>query len=234
VTADVRPWDALVPASELAELAAAGFGAPQGIGDRPCLIVIDVVLSFLGPRPGSGDAPSAMGCGDMGWEALPRIVELVDRYRAAGIPVMFTKGDLQDKIFCGGSVKRTSGAGAARSAHDTWFPDELVPGPDEYVLSKPKASAFFGTPLMSYLTRNRIDSVVLAGTTTSGCVRATAVDASSHNLKVVVAHDACFDRSAFAHAANLFDIQMKYGDVVTARDAAELVAGAPAQPADCR
>jgi maleamate amidohydrolase len=232
VTAGLRPWDSLVPAAELTQLADAGFGVPQGIGERPLLIVIDVVMSFLGPRPGSADAPSAMGCGDMGWDTLPRIVELVDRYRAAAVPVMFTKGDLQDKIFCGGSVKRTSGAGAARSAHDTSFPEELVPREDEYVLSKPKASAFFGTPLSSYLIRNRIDTVVLAGTTTSGCVRATAVDASSHNLKVVVAHDACFDRSAFAHAANLFDVQMKYGDVVSAAEAVALVASP--QPAGSR
>lgn len=218
-----RPWDALVPPEELEQLRSAGFGEPQGAGSSPCLVVIDVVMSFLGPRPGTDGPVSPMSCGEMGWRVLPAIQELVERFRVAGLPVMFTKGDPQDKAFCGGSVKRTRDAHVARAVHEAPFPDELVPADDEYVLAKPKASAFFGTPMVSYLVRSGIDTVVLAGTTTSGCVRATAVDASAHNFRVVVAHDACFDRSAFAHAANLFDIQMKYGDVVTAAEALTMV-----------
>lgn len=225
MTTAARPWDALVPAEELEELRDAGFGELQGMGRSPCLLVIDVVTSFLGPRPGSNEPASAMSCGDMGWRVLPTIVGLVDTFRDSSLPIVFTKGDLQDKTFCGGSVKRTSTPAAARAAHDVGFPEELVPSDDEYVLSKPKASAFFGTPLVSYLLRNGIDSLVMVGTTTSGCVRATAVDASANNLKVVVVEDACFDRSPFAHAANLFDIHMKYGDVVTA-DAARAMLGA--------
>lgn len=213
-----RPWEEYVPAAELESLAANGFGALQGPGRSPCLVVVDVVMSFLGPRPGSDDPPSVMGCGDMGWERLPTIVGLVDAMRDAGVPVVFTKGDPVDKAFCGGSVKRTSDAKVARAVHEAPFPAELVPRDDEYVLSKPKASAFFGTPLLSYLVRNGIDTLVLVGTTTSGCVRATAVDAMSNNLRVAVVADACFDRSAFAHAANLFDISMKYGDVIAADD----------------
>jgi maleamate amidohydrolase len=225
---DRRPWDGLVPQQELLALSQAGFGSPQGVGERPCLIVIDVVTSFLGPRPGSDEPASVMACGEAGWKALPRITELLDRCRAAGVPTVFTKGDPEDKAFCGGSVKRTSASDVARAVHEAPFPSELVPRSDEYVLSKPKASAFFGTPLVSYLVRNRIDTVVLVGTTTSGCVRATAVDASANNFKVLVAHDACFDRSAFAHAANLFDIQMKYGDVVTSEQVPEILANGAA------
>jgi maleamate amidohydrolase len=231
VSAAAHAWDRLVPADELDQLAANGFGELQGIGRSPCLLVIDVVTSFLGPRPGSDEPETPMSCGEMGWRALPTIVALVDLFRAHSLPVVFTKGDLQDKIFCGGSVKRTSGATAARAAHDVGFPPELVPGQDEYVLSKPKASAFFGTPLVSYLLRHGIDSLVMVGTTTSGCVRASAVDASANNLKVVVVEDACFDRSPFAHAANLFDIHMKYGDVLTAEETGALVAEHAAQGA---
>lgn len=214
-----RPWDGLVPQEEITRLKAAGFGERQGMGTSPCLVVVDVVMSFLGPRSGSDEPLSSMGCGDMGWTALPTIMDLVHGFRAARLPVVFTKGDPQDKAFCGGSVKRTRDAAAARAVHEAPFPDEIVPADDEYVLSKPKASAFFGTPLVPYLVREGIDTLVLAGTTTSGCVRATAVDASANNFRVIVAHDACFDRSAFAHSANLFDIQMKYGDVVTAAEA---------------
>jgi nicotinamidase-related amidase len=91
------------------------------------------------------------------------------------------------------------------------------------VVSKAKASAFFGTPLLTHLTRQRIDTLIVAGTTTSGCVRATVVDAMSHGFRVLVAEDACFDRSRFAHAANLFDIQLKYGSVIDTKQATELM-----------
>jgi nicotinamidase-related amidase len=178
--------------------------------------VVDVTTAFLGPRPENGAPPSPMGCGLMGWQRLPRITELIAAMRDTGVPVVFTKGDLNDKIFCGGSTKPTRTAESARRVHEATFPAEMAPHEDEYVLTKPKASAFFGTPLASYLVRNGIDTLVLAGVATSGCVRATAVDAASHNFHVCVVEDACFDRSEFAHAANLFDIQMKYGDVVRA------------------
>lgn len=220
---DARPWEGLVPAEELAQLAASGFGELQGMGRWPCLVVIDVVMSFLGPRDGRAAAAAPMGCGEMGWRVLPTIVRLIEEFRRAGRPVVFTKGDPEDKAFCGGSVKRTGDARVARAVHEAPFPPEIVPSPDEYVLAKPKASAFFGTPMVPYLVRNGIDTVVLAGTTTSGCVRSTAVDAASNNFRVVVAADACFDRSAFAHAANLFDIHMKYGDVVSADEVIGMV-----------
>ncbi|MGH8869813.1 MAG: isochorismatase family protein [Actinomycetes bacterium] len=218
-----RPWDAYVPHEELDRLTTAGFGGSGAPGDRLCLVVIDVVESFLGPRPGSGDPSSDMGCGAMGWRSLPTIVGLVDDARRAGVPVVFTKGDPEDKAFCGGSIKRTQDPAVARRVHEAHFPDELKPQDDEYVLRKPKASAFFSAPLASYLVRHRLDTVLLVGTTTSGCVRATAVDAASHNFGVYVVEDACFDRSPFAHAANLFDIHMKYGDVISSDEAAALL-----------
>lgn len=226
-----RPWDGLVPRTELDQLSAAGFGESQGMGAKPCLVVIDVVMSFLGPRAGGDAASSPMSCGDMGWRVLPTITGLVESFRSAGYPVMYTRGDAEDKAFCGGSVKRTRDAAVARAVHEAPFPDEIVPAADEYVLAKPKASAFFGTPLVSYLVREGIDTLVLAGTTTSGCVRATAVDAAANNFRVIVAQDACFDRSAFAHAANLFDIHMKYGDVVTTAELLAMLPATVAQPA---
>lgn len=211
-----RPWEGFVGPGELRRFADNGFGAMRGPGARPCLVVVDVTTSFLGPRPGSDEPPSPMGCGEMGWQRLPTIVGLVDTARATGIPVVFTRGSVASKTFCGGSTKPTHTSSAARRVHEAPFPPEIAPREDEYVLEKTKASAFFATPLISYLVRNGIDTLVLAGAATSGCVRATAVDAASHNLHVCVVEDGCFDRSAFAHAANLFDVQMKYGDVVAA------------------
>jgi nicotinamidase-related amidase len=208
-------WDRYVPADELAQLRATGFGRPVEFGDRPCLIVIDVVMSFLGRRPGTDGPDYATGCGAEGWRRLPTITRLLEAARDAGLPRVLTAGSPLGAPFVGGAIKLSQDPRTALNVHAAPFPDELEPREDEYVLQKSKASAFFGTPLLTYLHRHQVDSVVLCGTTTSGCVRATAVDAASHGYPVLVVEDACFDRSNFAHAANLFDIQMKYGQVVT-------------------
>ncbi|GAB3456870.1 isochorismatase family protein [Actinophytocola sediminis] len=209
-------WDEFVPAGELDRLRANGFGGPVELGERPCLLVVDVTLSFI-------DTAYPTGCGQMGWDRLPAIVSLLETARANGIPRVLTAGSPLDAVFVGGAVKLSQDPDTARLVHDAPFPPELTPRADEYVVHKAKASAFFGTPLLTYLTANRIDSLIVAGTTTSGCVRATVVDAASHGYRVLVAEDACFDRSAFAHAANLFDIELKYGSVVDTRRATELM-----------
>ncbi|MBB4909517.1 isochorismatase family protein [Actinophytocola algeriensis] len=209
-------WDEFVPPGELARLRDRGFGGPVEFGERPALLVVDVTLSFL-----STDYPT--GCGQAGWDRLPAIVKLVDHARALGIPRVFTCGSAPDAVFVGGAVKLSSDPEIARRVHGAPFPAELAARDDEYVLSKAKASAFFGTPLPTYLTQRGVDTLVVCGTTTSGCVRATVVDAASYGFRVLVAEDACFDRSPFAHAANLFDIQLKYGSVVDTARATELM-----------
>lgn len=201
-------WDEFVPAGELDRLRANGFGGEVELGERPCLLVIDVTLSFL------DDTRYPTGCGQPGWDRLPAVVSLLDTARELGIPRVLTCGSAPDSVFVGGAVKLSGDPDVARLVHEAPFPPQLTPRPDEYVLGKAKASAFFGTPLLAYLTKHRIDTLVVAGTTTSGCVRATVVDAASYGFRVLVAEDACFDRSAFAHAANLFDIHHKYGSVV--------------------
>jgi nicotinamidase-related amidase len=215
-------WRDLVPPDELALFEERGFGGLQDPGERVLLLVVDVVESFMGPRPGQdADSVPAYGtaCGPIAWERLPTIVGLIDGARAAGVPVAYSKGDPNTKRFCGGSIKLTGESQTARHVHSAGFPDEIRPRDDEFVLEKTKASAFFGTPLLPYLVRERIDTLLVAGTATSGCVRATVVDAASSNLKVFVVEDACFDRSRFAHAANLLDMHMKYADVITSEEA---------------
>ncbi len=210
-------WDEFVPAHELELLRTRGFGGDVEVGERPCLVVIDVTLSFL------DDTVYPTGCGAMGWARLPNIASLLESARSLGIPRVLTCGSAPDSVFVGGAVKLSADPALARLVHEAPFPPELTPREDEYVVSKAKASAFFGTPLLTYLTRHRIDTLVVAGTTTSGCVRASVVDAASYGFRVLVAEDACFDRSRFTHAANLFDIQLKYGSVVDTRRAIELM-----------
>ncbi|MFI7675969.1 isochorismatase family protein [Actinophytocola sp. NPDC049390] len=209
-------WDEFVPAGELERLRERGFGGEVEAGSRVCLLVIDVTLSFI-----STDYPT--GCGQVGRDRLPAIVKLLDHARELGVPRVLTCGSAPDAVFVGGAVKLSSDPATARRVHEAPFPPELTPRDDEYVLSKAKASAFFGTPLLTYLTRHGVDTLVVCGTTTSGCVRATVVDAASYGFRVLVAEDACFDRSPFAHAANLFDIQLKYGSVVDTGRAIELM-----------
>ncbi|MGP4014538.1 isochorismatase family protein [Saccharopolyspora sp. 5N708] len=208
-------WADLVPAAEQRRLRTAGFGGAVQMGRRPCLIVVDVTLSFLGRRPGEESGPDyPTACGPEGWRRLPAIRELLGTARDLGIPRVLTCGSPGDAVFVGGAIKLSREPDTARLVHSAPFPPELAPRDDEYVLAKAKASAFFGTPLLTYLHAHRVDTLIVTGTTTSGCVRATAVDGASHGYRVLVAEDACFDRSPFAHAANLFDIQMKYGSVV--------------------
>lgn len=224
-------WDAVVPPEELQFLATKGFGGDVTIGLRPCLIVVDVVMSFLGRRPGDTEGEDyPTGCGAVGCERLPRISEVLEAARAAGIPRVLTKGSPEAAAMVGGAIKLSGDPEAARRTHSAGFPDELKALPDELVLEKTKASAFFCTPLLTFLHQRQVDSLVVVGTTTSGCVRATTVDGASYGFPTLVVEDACFDRSPFAHAANLFDIQMKYGSVVTTNEVVAMLQGVETRP----
>lgn len=241
-------WDEYVPTEELERLRASGFGQSDLTPpSRPCLLVIDVVLSFLGRRPAV--APGSQGdatdgeepdtgaeyvttCGPESWERLPAIRSLLDTARTADLPRVLTKGSAPDTAVVGGAIKLLHDRALARSVDEAPFPVELEPREGDYVLTKTRASAFFQTPLLMYLHQHQADAVVIVGTTTSGCVRATAVDAASYGFDVYVVEDACFDRSPFVHASNLFDIQMKYGEVIDSAAARRLLTADPVGPGD--
>jgi maleamate amidohydrolase len=223
-----QTWEETIPAEDREVYAQAGFGTTTPFGSRPCLIVVDVVESFLGPRPGTPASDADfMACGPYGWDRLPNIVRLTDAARAAAVPVVFTKGDLTAKRFCGGSVKATAAPERSIAIHTTDFPRELQPRADEYVLEKARPSAFFGTPLVTYLHRMSIDTIVVAGTTTSGCIRSTVIDSAAHGFTTFVVEDACFDRSAFSHTVNTFEMHQKYAEVVDVHQAVDLFSTHP-------
>src|SRR3954447_9371460 len=212
-------------------MAASGFGAkPQGFGKRPALLVIDVNYAFLGDRPEpilESIRKWRNSCGEEGWEAVKVIRRLLDAARAKGVPVIYTTGtdrrpDLWDRTSAnwkngrGGENPKAMGI-SNRNAND--IVEEIAPGPQDLVIRKPKPSGFFASPLLSYLVMLGCDSLITVGTATSGCVRATVLDAYMNNLRVAVVEEGCFERCQASHAMSLFDLDSKYADVVAAEKA---------------
>jgi nicotinamidase-related amidase len=219
-----RIWDKFLTERDKAVFAAGGFGARAGFGKRPALLVIDVNWAFCGERPKpilESIKRWGTSCGEEAWVALEYIKSLIEAARAKGLPVIYTTGERRADNWDAGSWrwKSTRGDEASGSIYDDIDGNEIVtkiaPGPRDIVIKKQKPSGFFGTNLTSYLTLLGCDSVIVVGTTTSGCVRATVVDAFSLNYRVVLAEEGCFDRSEASHAVSLCDMHAKYADVVS-------------------
>lgn len=221
MTDTMRPWEARFPDDDLALFRKAGWGARVGIGVRPVVVVIDVNKNFCGDRrqaiAESVDRFRA-SCGDAAWDAIPVIARLIEDTRRRGMPVLYTTGVTIPKA----EAWRGGRWGDKNSRRHEELEDavagqaivsEVAPAEGELVLAKEKPSAFFGTPLASHLVELGADSLIVCGTTTSGCVRSTVVDAFSYNFRVTVVADATFDRSDLVHDVNLFDMDQKYADV---------------------
>lgn len=220
-----QPWDGIISEEEQRAYGAAGFGRPTGIGRRPALLIIDVQYRTVGtvPKPfweAIKEFPTA--CGEVGWAAVGNIRKVLELFRGRNWPVLypyvarkeaFDYGRLSDKVPAIMSV-------AARGYE---FVREVAPVPQDILLPKKHPSAFFGTPLASYLINCGADSLVVTGCTTSGCVRGSVVDAFAYNFRVLVPHDAVYDRSATSHAVNLFDMASKYADVMPTDQALEVL-----------
>jgi maleamate amidohydrolase len=220
-----RIWDKFLTERDKAVFAAGGFGARAGFGKRPALLVIDINWAFCGERPEpilESIKRWRTSCGEESWVALGYIKSLIEAARAKGIPVIYTTGERRRDNWDAGSWRwKSTRAGETGGAvvHDNIDGNEIVamiaPASRDIVIKKQKPSGFFGTNLASYLTLLGCDSVIVVGTTTSGCVRATVVDAFSLNYRVILAEEGCFDRSEASHAVNLCDMHAKYADVVS-------------------
>jgi maleamate amidohydrolase len=190
----------------------AGFHGTVGLGHRPALIVVDVNRGFTDPA-----SPLVCDLDDV-VEAIRRVLDVA---RAAGIPVVFTtvSYDEADKQTAAAFIDKIP-ALLTLEAGSRWveIDPRIAPRDDEPVLNKLFASAFFGTALSSFLTANGCDSLIVTGASTSGCVRATIVDAIQHGYRPIVPREAVGDRNPDAHTGNLYDIETKYGDVVSVDD----------------
>jgi maleamate amidohydrolase len=221
-----RVWDSLLSELDRAVYRDAGYGQRGGGGARPALLVVDVTYDFVGDRPEpilESIKKFRNSCGEVGWQGMHAIRALLDVARQQHIPIFFTKGmDVDSELTRGSWAWKNSRAlerGDLAARIGNQIPDLIAPQPDELVIQKPKPSAFFGTPLASYLVGLGVDTVLVTGTTTSGCVRATVVDAFSNNFHTVVVEDGVFDRGELPHKANLFDMHAKYADVISLDEA---------------
>lgn len=192
--------------------AQAGLGASVTLGSRPCVLVIDFSCGFTDPAcPLGSDLTSQV-------EATKR---LLDAARAKELPVVFTTIGFDESLKDGGLWMQKVPSLAALQMGGQWveIDPRLERRDDETVIVKKGASGFFGTNLASVLVSQQVDSVILCGATTSGCVRATAIDLLQYGWPTLVPRECVGDRAQAPHDANLFDIQAKYADVVSVEDA---------------
>lgn len=186
----------------------AAFGASVGLGDQPALLIIDLINAFTDPDTDLGSDVT---------DTIEQTARLLSAFREYDLPRYFTTVAFEESYGDAGRfIEKVPALRELRLGTEAVEVDDRVaPVGDERVVLKKYASAFFGTDLQTELTTHRVDTLILAGVTTSGCIRATAVDSLQHGYRTIVPADAVGDRAEGPHRANLFDIDAKYGDVVT-------------------
>ena len=181
-----RIWDKFLTERDKAVFAASGYGALADWGKRPALIIVDVNYAFTGEKTLpilESIKKWRNSCGEDGWDAIPVLQQLILSCRSKGIPIIYTTGTRRSDTWNGGSWlwKNTRGKEAPKLTETgldgNVIVKEIAPQPQDLVIRKEKPSAFFGSPLASYLQLLSCDSIIVTGTTTSGCVRATVLDA---------------------------------------------------------
>ena len=228
-------WDDVLTPRDKEVFALSGYGKRAGFGQRPAVLVIDVNYNFVGDKPEpilESVKRFRNSCGAEGWEGVRHIRELLDETRKKHLPTFYTTGhdDRTNPVAFGRWQGKNSRSAEDRSAE--WdkgneIVADIAPQAGDTLVRKQKPSAFFGTPLISMLNEVHADSVLVTGTTTSGCVRASVIDAFSYNLKVSVVEECVFDRGQSSHKINLFDMAMKYADVIPLQEAIDYVRGLP-------
>lgn len=202
--------------------AKAGLGQAVTLGEHPAVLVVDFSCGFTDPS-----------C-PLGADLTPQVEatrRLLDVAREKGLPVVFTSIAFEPSLKDGGLWLQKVPALGVLQLGGPWaeIDPRLDPRTDETVIMKKGASGFFGTNLASVLVTQRVDSVILCGATTSGCIRATAVDLLQYGWPTIVPRECVGDRAQAPHEANLFDIQAKYADVVSLGDALDYLEAVPAR-----
>ncbi len=218
-------WDDILPERDRKVFEAAGWGQRAGYGKRPAIFVIDINYNFCGDKREpilESIKRWHFSCGERAWDGIDAVQKILKVARRKRLPIIYTTNPRREDGFdlgiWGLKGSRSEEKVDVLGHKGNEIVAEVAPEPDDIFIEKRKPSAFFGTPLMSYLNNMQADSLILTGTTTSGCVRATAVDALSYDLKVTIPEEAVFDRGELSHKATLFDLHMKYVDVTNLED----------------
>ena len=224
-----KPWSDLIPKDDVNSFRR-GFDPeerPMTAGLHPAVIVVDMTREFV-------DDAYPSGWGATGWPAVKANAALLAGARAAGLPIFFTKAYADPEHTPHASERgRWKSNGARRELPPGTPPgdvivDELTPLDSEIVIHKAgRPSGFAGTRLASLMIHAGADTAIVTGMTTSGCVRATVLDAFMFNFNVVVPFECAADRSQISHKVNLFDMHMKYADVVSLEETLDYVVGLP-------
>jgi nicotinamidase-related amidase len=218
----MREWEAIFTDIEREVLQRAGYAQEQEFGKQPALLLIDYKTTFIGTTRKpilEAVAEFKNSCGEAGWDAAIRVQKLLDACRTGGVPVVYVTGDPHYRHFTTGSVKGDN----IDPRQEEIFP-AVAPKDGELVVRKTKASGFVETPLASCLRDMGIDTLLVTGCTTSGCVRASVIDAFNAGFKCFIVEECVFDRFPLSHLVNLWDMHAKYGDVITLDRALEYVA----------
>lgn len=190
----------------------AAYARETGIGDNPALLVIDLYnLVYKGGRkyPHELEPEFPNSCGIYAHDAIEPTQRLIASCRAAGLPIFYITTQFNPH-----RVQSTRRSAIEMVAADCEIHDAFAPQPQDTVFRKERPSAFFGTPLIAHLNERRIDSLIVCGESTSGCVRASVVEAHMLGKHVAVVEECCFDRCEITHKVNLFDMHHKYADVL--------------------
>ena len=220
-----RVWDQYLSEHDKTHINASGHKL-RGFGARPALLMIDLYRWVFGDKPlplieAMDEWPGS--CGLAAWDSLPYIQKLLATAREVGIPVVHVTGlPERESGVIGWSGITSTGEGRAgymgdgnKTREDKYdIIPELAPIEGEVLLKKTSPSAFWGTPVAGHLTALGIDTVIVAGESTSGCVSASVVDGCTNRYRMVVAEECVFDRHEAPHAINLFDMHSKYADVL--------------------
>ena len=215
-------WDDLLTPTDREVIRRGGYGKPRGLGERPALLIIDPQYNYAG-----ADKPILeqiqewpSGVGESAWRAVERLKPLLSAFRGKKRPVIYTRQVQKSMAFDGFAAKAVrSSSQYLEGSKGTSIVEPIAPHEGDTVIDKSYASAFYGTPLLSVLIKLKVDTLLVAGGTTGGCVRATCVDAVSRNFDVAVVQDCVYDRISVSHKVALLDFWMKYCDVFTSLEA---------------
>jgi maleamate amidohydrolase len=226
-----RIWDEFLTDRDKEIFANSGYGRRGGFGKRPALIIVDVNYNFVGDKPTeiTGQIKEwRNACGVEGWEAVEVIRKVIERCRLRNVPIFYTTNTRRPDGWDATSRRWKNHRALENYERETRGNEivaEIAPDPRDIVIVKHKPSGFFGTPLLSFLNFLQVDTLLVCGVSTSGCVRATVTDAFSNNYRVSLIEDACFDRSQASHAVSLCDMNAKYADVIGSEEVVSYLNG---------